>query len=899
MKKIIEASPHGEINTPQAAQFAARKFCGERIIHFQKGVYPLTEPLVLNAEDSNTLWQADPDAKVVFSGGESVRGWKHAEVNGKKAWIASLAPGRMIRGLWADGNRRERAGFPKQGLWHFTGKEEHIASKFWGDGPIKASFQPGQIRKFRNLEDVELVAREWWAENHFRIAEVNEETHEVTFNKRALRDFSGEDNGFARYKLCNVYEALTEPGEWYYDRKSGILHYIPFEQELPETTKIRISEIPFLLKIEGTKASPAENIRFENIAFQHCGWNLPNDFPDAVQAAWNIPGAVTLCNAVSCGFYSCEIAHTTCSGIRISTGSRRNTLDSCEIHDIGGPGVIIMPEREKGPLDEEPMASDVVNCRIYDGGLDYAESCGILIGNSGENRIVHNEIRNFPYTGISLGWLWGFLMRESRAGHNMIEYNHIHHINDGVLSDNGGIYALGPQVGSTIIGNYIHDIGSYFYGGQGIYLDEGASGIEIRRNLIKNTRGRPFNIHFAQFADVSGNIFYGSEEGISSYGRTDLTYHAKAVHNIYIPKGNTLIPAPENAATFSFQECYIVREDPSNLPAGCSAVSLDMDPVSEMPKDPPSGFVPFDVSQAGVLPGFQLPEREEKSFLETLLEDLKRDPSGKKLDFSFIIRNTGKKRIDAEYQFFAVDTVSCKKILCGKTDVSIPAESIVALPQSIQLPEFPEGTHQCWLEASSPNAECYSSAITFFLPQPVKTIPAYPERQSSRPAHVLPMHIEDDEHNSMFDGFGYLEGDDLHLEGIVHDPKITVNPSCIWSGSVAELFLAVSPDSPIMQYALVPPYQDQNHDVRSISVTPSPSADDMFYQAELRKDGWSFTLIMPLKKRGLDASKFYFDLIIRTSSTIKMHPYERKALWGSLMDYANANELVPLSAEMK
>ena len=897
MQNLIEVSPAGAIRTPQEALLESAKLQGKAVIRFREGVYPLTEPLVLNAAHSNTIWEAAEGEPVVFSGGETVRGWKRTQINGKTAWTVQLAPGRMIRGLWADGNRRERAGFPKQGVWHFTGKEEHAASQFWGDGPIKARFQAGQIRKFRNLEDVELIVREWWDENHFRIAEVNEETCEVTFNKRSLRDLAGEDNRYARYKLRNVYEALTEPGEWYYDRKSGKLHYIPLKQESPETTEIRISEIPFLLKIEGSKDSPAKNIRFENIAFRHCGWNLPEDFPDAYQAAWNIPGAITLRHAVSCGFHHCEIAHTTCTGVRISAGAKRTTLDSCEIHDLGGPGVIIMPEQEKGPRDEEPMASDIVNCRIYNGGLDYAESCGLLIGNSGENRIVHNEISNFPYTGISLGWLWGFLMRESRAGHNRIEYNHIHHINDGILSDNGGIYSLGPQPGSTIIGNCIHDIGDYFYGGQGIYLDEGSSGIEVRRNLVKNTRGKPFNIHFAQFADVSGNIFYGSEEGITSYGRTDLTYHVKTVHNIYIPKGSTLIPAPENAATFSFRECYIVREDPSDLPAGCSAVSLEIDPVSQMPKNPLSGFVPFDVSQAGVQPEFHLPEREEKSFLETSLEDLKRDHSGKKLDFTFIIRNTGKKRIDAEYQFFAVDTVSCKKVFCGKTAVSIPADSTVSLPQSIQLPEFPEGTHQCWLEASSPETECYSSAMAFFLPQPEKKIPAYPDRRSSRPAHVLPMHIEDDEHNPMFDGFGFLEGDNLHLEGVVRDPKIMVNPSCIWNGSVAELFLAVSPDSQIMQYALVPPYQDQNRDVRRLGATSAPSVNDMFYQAELREDGWSFTLILPMKKRGLDASKFYFDLIVRTSSTIKMHPYERKALWGSLMDYANANELVPLSAE--
>ena len=136
MKNILEISPRGELHTPQEALAAARKLCGERIIRIRKGVYPLTEPLVLNAEDSHTLWQTAPGEKAVFSGGELIQGWKPAEVNGKNAWIVPLAPDRMIRGLWADGNRRERAGFPKQGVCHFTGKEDHIPSKPFGDGPV-------------------------------------------------------------------------------------------------------------------------------------------------------------------------------------------------------------------------------------------------------------------------------------------------------------------------------------------------------------------------------------------------------------------------------------------------------------------------------------------------------------------------------------------------------------------------------------------------------------------------------------------------------------------------------------------------------------------------------------------------------------------------------------------
>jgi len=499
-----DGSADRPLKTIAAAQNRVREHgrtTGSRWARIEIKSCDVSEPIVLGPEDSGD----SPEHPITYAVGR-IRGGQWVKANFQtegKLWVARLPEStRPFRDLWINGRRAIRARAPNKGFFR--------VAKPGDDNRTSFSAEANDFLSLAHPESSELVFLHDWSISRVRLASADAATHTYRFADAigcnaphfAITNFEPHP----RYFIENAPELLDAPGEWYFDEAKRELRYWPREDESLNVVSVVIPIAPQLVVLRGENGKPVRNVTFEGIEFEYTRFDPPaHGFAEA-QANWHerraddedrtrvdIPAAVLLDGADNCRFVDCKFGHLGGAGLQV-THSQNVSIERCKFRDIGGNGVLIGASlKDEGPVTQNVS---IENSLIDRCGQTYFGAVGLWVGISADTRAQHNEIRNLPYTGVSVGWCWGDRATACRG--NLIRDNHIHHVVQ-LLSDGGGIYTLGRQPGTRLAGNVIHDIPANAGRAEsnGIFMDQGSNEIRVQGNTIYNIARSPIRFNEA------------------------------------------------------------------------------------------------------------------------------------------------------------------------------------------------------------------------------------------------------------------------------------------------------------------------------------------------------------------------------------------------------------------
>jgi len=529
---VLHVAPHGDdaaggteaapLATLAGARHAVRRLRAEQggappaggvrvVVH--GGTYPTGDTFVLGAEDSGTaespiVYQAAPHQTPILNGGVRIESWQPVSDIAIKQRLAPSVRERVREAdlaalgvrdfgdatdlrrapeLFIDGVPQTLARWPDEGFVATGGILGTDTFTVWGsiqgcrDG--KFTYVEDRPSTWGDEPDVRLYGY-WfwdWYEEFQKVAAVDAGARTFTLAKPYSQ--YGYRQG-QRYHAVNVLRELDRPGEWYLDRRSGRLYWLPPEGDAwtRATATVSVFARPFV------QLDEAEHVIL-------AGLTIEDGRGDGIHVR----------GGGHCVIAGCTLRRLGGDAVVVQ-GGRRHTVFGCTLHTLGCGGARVAGGDRTtldagGHVVENCTVADIARLKRTYAPAVHLDGCC--------NRIAHNRFERIPSSAMRI-----------EGNDHLIELNAIQHVVQ-ESDDQGGLDMFGNPLyrGVVIRWNRWSDItGGTHCGAAGVRLDDMISGVTVHGNVFERCGAVQFGgvqIHGGKENVVDNNLFVDCFAGLS------------------------------------------------------------------------------------------------------------------------------------------------------------------------------------------------------------------------------------------------------------------------------------------------------------------------------------------------------------------------------------------------
>ena len=479
------------IKSKRVKGFTCHKEGEKTVISLKNGVYNLTGTILVKGQ--NIAFRGE--GNTVIQGCEKIGGWVD-EGNG----IFSASTEHLADALYINGEKYQMARFPKYNpnIRIFGGFSRDVLSKEKADG-----------WKDPSGAYIHAMHRHNWGGFSYEVTGKDESGNLSYIGGWQNNRQMGMHSDF-KY-IENVREEMTEPGEWYFDKKNKRVYVFLKPKHSLQSAYICVNSSFFAFN--GCKSVSLENIKIRRAKRTFMLTNEP-----LLRSDWTIyrGGAIYFTNSSDCSVSKCSLFDIGTNGVFVDGKNSNITVSKCHFKDIGASGVCFVGkpssvrsplfeatksqsfleiDKKRGPKSNEyPRGCSVEECLIERVGVVEKQATGVEISMSYRTRVINTSIYDASRAGINVseGTFGGHIIdgcdvfdtvKETgdHGSFNSWGRDRFWHLSD-LAQNEIHKYAYLDCIEKTVIRN------SRFRCDRGwdIDLDDGSSNYEIYNNLCLN-----------------------------------------------------------------------------------------------------------------------------------------------------------------------------------------------------------------------------------------------------------------------------------------------------------------------------------------------------------------------------------------------------------------------------